>query len=206
VAHPQVLPPGKYLDGTFVASSRGNLPDVPATQPVPRGEGGLDVETEIVKGREKVVHSVRGIAWANEALYVADEPGAAIKVYNPEGRFWMHDRPVGGEAPVHLLSKIDTSSGVTMLYATAHSGVFWTPLQKSPPDTFHFQQCIAAEVVSGIVFGADANLYIAERGNCRIKQFANFIPKPGKGQPTREFDVTYQGRKQHPEFLLYVPG
>jgi hypothetical protein len=206
VPPPKTLPSGNYLEGTFVASSRGNLPDVPPTQPVSDREGGLDVETEIVKGKEKVVHSVRGLAWTPAALYVADEPGMAIKVYDREGRF-LGARPVRGEEkPVHLLAAPDPSSGAPALYLTAKAGVFWTPLSKSEPNALNFQQCIAAKVASGIAFGANACLYVAERDNCRIKQYANFAPKPGKGEPpTREWPVIYERKKQKPEFLLYVP-
>jgi hypothetical protein len=208
VPPPQTLPPGKYLEGTFVACSRKKLPDVPETEPVPCSEGGLDVKIEVVKGKEKVMHSVRGLALTNEVLYVADEPARAIKVYDLLGRFSGHESPVGGEEPVHLLAATDPSSGNPVLYVTAHTGVFWSPLQKGKPDALNFQRCISAKVASGIVLGADPRtLYVGERGNCRIKQYTNFIPKPGNPSATREWDVkSAKGVEQEVEFLLYVPG
>src|SRR5258706_553381 len=64
---------GKFLAGTFVASSNSNL-SKPATTPVasPTGLSYSDVEAK--------KHSVRGVVWANGRLYVADQPAGTVKV------------------------------------------------------------------------------------------------------------------------------
>jgi hypothetical protein len=63
---------GTFLSGTFVASSVGTLSD-PATTPVPQPMG-LQYSAE---GAKK--HSVRGVAWINDALYVVDQPAGRVK-------------------------------------------------------------------------------------------------------------------------------
>jgi hypothetical protein len=106
--------------------------------------------------------------------------------------------PSAAKKTVHLLAPPDQSSGAPALYLTAKAGVFWTPLPKFEPNALNFQQCIA-EMASGIVFGANACLYVAGRDNCRIKQYANFAPKPGKGErPNLEWPVIYERKRQKP--------
>jgi hypothetical protein len=77
---------GTFLDGTFVASACGCLPHIPATTPVPINRGRLDVV--ILSG--KVQNSVRDIVLAGPGtppspllLYVLDEPGNLIRLYDP---------------------------------------------------------------------------------------------------------------------------
>src|SRR5262249_12342860 len=64
---------GNFTPGTFVASSKSLKP---ATTPV-AGPQGLEYSDD---GAKK--HSVRGVVWANGALYVADQPACRIKVYD----------------------------------------------------------------------------------------------------------------------------
>ena len=75
-----------YLDGTFVASQNGTLPDVTvAATDVPAKNGGLAVHISngdegspaaaaAAKGKPKVQNSVRDLAIAGDVLLVCDEP------------------------------------------------------------------------------------------------------------------------------------
>ena len=73
-------PNGKFLPGTLVASSQGSLPEygdrTPLDVPAPLG---LKV---VLDKRGKPRHSVRGIIVHRKHLYVADEAGDAVKVFN----------------------------------------------------------------------------------------------------------------------------
>ena len=62
---------GKFPPGTFAALSVGNLTS--PTTPVP-APAGLEYSGD---GEKK--HSVRGVVWANNALYVTDQPACRIK-------------------------------------------------------------------------------------------------------------------------------
>jgi len=82
-------PNGKFLPGTLVASSQGSLPeygdrtslDVPSPL-------GLKV---VLDKRGKPRHSVRGIVVHRKHLYVADEAGDAVKVFNVQsGELMAH--------------------------------------------------------------------------------------------------------------------
>jgi hypothetical protein len=95
-------PKGKFLPGTLVASSKGSLPeygdrtslDVPSPL-------GLKV---VLDKRGKPRHSVRGIVVHRKHLYVADEAGDAVKVFNVQsGELMAHIAGRALEAPVHLI-------------------------------------------------------------------------------------------------------
>ena len=91
------LPPfGKYLAGTFVASSNGNLSNPPTTPAAnPAGLAYSDVEAK--------KHSVRGVVWANGRLYVADQPAGAVKVYDIAGKHLGQSAKLEDGAPIHLV-------------------------------------------------------------------------------------------------------
>jgi len=84
---------GKFLPGTFVASSNGNLCN-PATPPV-ASPAGLAYSA----GAKK--HSVRGVAWANGRLYVADQPAGTVKVYDISGKYLGQSNKLEAGSPVH---------------------------------------------------------------------------------------------------------
>src|SRR6202030_4031163 len=85
---------GKFLPGTFVASSVGNVSSSTTPVSVPAG---LEYSDE---GEKK--HSVRGVVWVNNALYVVDQPACRIKVYDKNGSFLGQSN--GVESPVNLLA------------------------------------------------------------------------------------------------------
>ena len=190
---------GKFLEGTFVASSTEKLPGVKKeTTPILPGAGGLEVELD--KGGKKVLHSVRGVVWANGALYVADEPGNAIKVYNAEGGFLKPATQL--HTPVHLLAHEDERTGAETLYVTGKRGVFWAPLRKGSPEKLEFPTTPGIEWpgASGMAFGSDGSFYVANRESRQVRRFENFSPNPSDTPiPSVTFEVFPE-----PEFILYV--
>jgi hypothetical protein len=185
---PALPPHQKFLASTFVASANGKLPGVPHTYPIAASDGGLCVEIE----KDKITHSVRGVVWACESLYVADEPGNAVKVYDATGRFQGRSATI--YTPVHLL----VAGG--RLYATAREGVFWTSLDPHSPAKLAFPATanIELEHASGIALGSNRTFYLADRKKSKIYMYANFSPDAPPGVPTT-FDV-----EPEPEFVLYV--
>ena len=101
------FPDGNFLPGTLVASSRGRLPDVgehaPLDVPSPQG---LKVVLD-VHGRPR--HSVRGIIAYRRHLYVADEAGDAVKIFElKSGQFVARIKGKKLAKPVHLILHGDT--------------------------------------------------------------------------------------------------
>src|SRR5437879_10793558 len=48
-------------------------------------------------------HSVRGVAWANGRLYVADQPAGAVKIYDITGKYLGQSNKLEPGSPVHLV-------------------------------------------------------------------------------------------------------
>ncbi len=177
------LPPaGKFLPGTFVASCNGTLCN-PATTPVanPAGLAYSDV------GAKK--HSVRGVAWANGRLYVADQPACTVKIYDITGKYLGVSNKLEAGCPVHLLVR----NG--WLYASGGDQVFSAMLPNSP-DKFVLKPISTVKVKNsgGMAFGNSGNFYVASRTEKTILKFdADF--KPLKFRCELPDD---------PEFLLHV--
>jgi len=171
---------GKFLPGTFVASS---ISLRPSTMPVPSPMG-LEYADD---GAKK--HSIRGIAWAGGALYAADQPASHIKVYNKNGKFLGQSN--GIESPVHLTvwkGKLYVSGGDTI-----HSGKL-----PNPPGNFTLTEVKGLKVKnsSGMAFTPKGKLYVASRTeNCIYKFDADFKPM--------KFTCELP---DNPEFLLHVPS
>jgi hypothetical protein len=190
----QNFPDGTFLPGTLVASSRGKLPEygehAPLDVPPPQGLGVvLDVH-----GRPR--HSVRGIIVHRRHLYVADEAGDAVKIFEIEsGRLSAHIRGKRLSKPVHLVLQ-----GDTLYIGAAGSGsILAYDIPKTVPDGK-----IKARVVidrklkapSGFAIGPDGDLYVAERFEQRVRRFSV------KGEKKGTF---IHGLPDIPEFLVYVP-
>jgi hypothetical protein len=177
---PALPPQGKFLPGTFAASSVGNLSD-PLTTPVPPPAGLLYT----AQGQKK--HSVRGIVWANNALYVADEPAGKVKIYDVTGKFLGQSNQV--ESPVHLVAHQGS------LYVSGANQVLTAKLAKPPAD-FTLSPIPGLQIKNGcgMVFTDSGHFYIASRTeNCILKFDASFKPM--------KFDCTLP---DNPEFLLHV--
>ena len=170
---------GKFSPGTFVASSVSL--DPPST-PVPP-PAGLKYS-----GRGQKKHSVRGVAWANGALYVADQPAGRIKVYDRQGKFLGQSNRV--ETPVHLV----TYKG--SLYVSGGGGLYAAKLP-DPPGDFRFSAVRGVNVKNsgGMTFTDSGHLYLASRTRKRILKFDSEFKQ------IKDFQIHLH---DDPEFLLHV--
>jgi hypothetical protein len=144
-----------YLDGTFVASQDGTLPDIDtAATDVPSINGGLSVNL-VEKGKkdkekEKVQNSVRDVAVVGGVLLVCDEPSQLLRLYAlPAGTYLGSGATLPG-SPTHLTV---TPGG---LYVSAGEQVYWSALGSSPtPSGLCFTSVLTAPSgtkVGGISF------------------------------------------------------
>jgi hypothetical protein len=159
---PAALPAqGRYLPGTFVASSVGNLCDM-ATTAVPAPQG-LEYSAA---GDKK--HSVRGVLWTNGALYVVDQPAGRVKVYGETGKLLGQSNQV--ESPVHLTAQKGT------LYVSGGNEVFTAKLSKPAGDlTLTAIPGLHVKNGGGIAFSESGHIYIASRTENVIHKFdSNF--------------------------------
>jgi NHL repeat len=186
-------PNGKFLPGTLVASSLGKLPEygehTPLDVPAPLG---LRV---VLDKRGKPRHSVRGIIVHKKHLYVADEAGDSVKVFNVKSGELMA-RITGRElkAPVHLILHSET------LYIGASGTGSILALDLSTPPCGELKARVVIDgkldAPSGFAIGSDGDLYVAERKKQRVRRFSS----KGKKKGTFIDDLP-----DMPEFLVYVP-
>ncbi len=185
-------PNGEFLPGTLVASSQGNLPEygdrTPPDVPAPLG---LKV---VIDKRGMPRHSVRGIVVHRKHLYVADEAGDSVKVFNVQSGELMA-RITGEElvAPVHLILHGETlyigSSGTGSILAFNLS----TPLSGELRASVVIDGKLDAP--SGFAVGPDGDFYVAERKKQRVRRFSS----DGKKKGTFIDDLP-----DMPEFLVHV--
>lgn len=190
----KTFPDGNFLPGTLVASSQGRLPEVgdraPRDVPSPQG---LKVVLD-VHGKPR--HSVRGIIVHRKHLYVADEAGDAVKIFEVKsGR--LVARITGGKLtkPVHLILH-----GDTLYIGAAGTGsilAFDIPA-KAPRGKLKARTVIDRKLKapSGFAIGPDGDLYVAERIKQRVRRFS------AKGKKKGTF---IDGLPDMPEFLVHVP-
>ena len=170
---------GNFLPGTFVASSFGNLSEPPTT-PVP-APAGLEYSAQ---GQKK--HSVRGVLWTNNALYVADEPAGKIKIYDANGKLLGQSNKV--ESPVHLVAHQGS------LYVSGANEVLTAKLVKPPGDfTLAPIPGLTIKNGGGMAFTDSGHFYIASRTE-------NYIQKFDAGFKPMKFECTLP---DNPEFLLH---
>jgi hypothetical protein len=189
---------GKYLKGTIVASSIGGLPDVKKlTQhlppDVPTSKGGLDVEPK----QGKVQHSVRGVLTNSGLLYVVDEPGGLVRLYDSSsGQPILNSNPV--TAPVQVLIHDGT------VYVGAGKQVLSSPIPNPasaivPPWTLTPIPALSnlPDSVSGMAFDAQGNFHVAIRQKQEVLKFSpDFSSQtPWAANPLGD----------SPEYLLYIP-
>jgi len=173
---------GEFLSGTFVASSNGNL-SKPATTPVlcPTGLSYADV------GAKK--HSVRGVAWANGRLYVADQPAGTVKIYDITGKYLGQSNKLEPGSPVHLV--VHNGS----LYVSGGNEVLTAKLTR-PAGNFTLLpiQGIRIKNSCGMAFTEEGHFYVASRTE-------NVILKFDSGLKPMRFPCNLP---DNPEFLLHV--
>jgi hypothetical protein len=190
----KTFPDGNFLPGTLVASSQGRLPDVgdraPSNVPSPQG---LKVVLD-VHGKPR--HSVRGIIVHRKHLYVADEAGDAVKIFEMKsGRLVARIKGSKLTKPVHLILH-----GDTLYIGAAGTGsilAFDIPA-KGPRGKLEARTVIDSKLKapSGFAIGPDGDLYVAERFNQRVRRFS------AKGKKKGTF---IEGLPDMPEFLVHVP-
>jgi hypothetical protein len=162
-----------YLDGTFVASQVGSLPDVDVVATnVPPQYGSLDVTfsggagepvtAESSKDKTKVQNSVRDVAIWSGTLLVCDEPAKMIRLYSLNEGTYLGATAVP-DKPTHLAV---TSKG---LFVSAGSQLYWSPLSGLPdPSSLKFSSVLTAPQatdsfsVGGVSFtGSLGSAYVA---------------------------------------------
>ena len=189
------FPNGNFLPGTLVASARGQLPEVgdraPSDVPSPQG---LKVVLD-VHGRPR--HSVRGIIVHRGHLYVADEAGDAVKIFEvASGKLVARIKGKKLRKPVHLILH-----GETLYIGAAGTG---SVLAYDIPERAARGKLKARAVIdgrlkapSGFAIGPDGDLYVAERLEQRVRRFSV------KGKKKGTF---IDGLPDMPEFLVHVPN
>jgi len=188
------FPDGEFLPGTLVASSQGRLPEVgenaPPNVPAPQG---LAVVLD-VHGKPR--HSVRGIIVYRDHLYVADEAGDRVKIFEvASGRLVARIKGRKLTKPVHLILH-----NSTLYIGAAGSGSI---LAFDIPDVIPEGKLKARVVIdgtlrapSGFAIGPDGDLYVAERFDQRVRRYSLDGVKKG---------TFIRGLPDMPEFLLHVP-
>jgi len=187
---------GTFLDATFVASKVGSLPNVPPTPPLAKSQGGLDVTTTGTGASEKVQNSVRDLAIANGILFVVDEPGGCVRMYDPSTGTYQGKSTGALKSPTHLLVQ-----GTTM-YVTAGSDIWSSPLPTdSSKPTLDFTSIFSTTLgaVAGLAFdqASPPNSYVAIRTSNppQILICDSQLQNP----------TTFTTCSDSPEFVLYVP-
>jgi hypothetical protein len=187
------FPDGNFLPGTLVASSQGQLPEVgdraPKDVPSPQG---LKV---VLDEHGKPQHSVRGIIVHREHLYVADEAGDAVKIFEvASGQLVAQIEGTKLTKPVHLILHDDTlyigAAGTGSILAFDIPGT--TPQGKLEPRAVIEGKLHAP---SGFAIGPDGDFYVAERLKQRVRRFSATGKKKG---------TFIDGLPDMPEFLLHV--
>ncbi|MET0442189.1 MAG: hypothetical protein ABWY07_13810 [Burkholderiales bacterium] len=186
-------PDGNFLPGTLVASSRGHLPEVgdraPLDVPSPQGLGVLlDLH-----GRPR--HSVRGIIVHRQHLYVADEAGNAVKIFEiASGRLVARLKGSKLTKPVHLILH-----GETLYIGAAGTGsiLAYDIPDEAPDGKLKTRVVIDGKLKapSGFAIGPDGDLYVAERFDQRVRRFSL------KGKKKGTF---IDGLPDMPEFLVHI--
>ena len=188
------FPDGNFLPGTLVASSQGHLPEVGDSPPlnVPAPQGLKVVLDEHGKPR----HSVRGIIVHRAHLYVADEAGDAVKIFEVKtGRLVARIKGRRLTKPVHLILH-----GDTLYIGAAGSGsilAFDIPA-KAPQGKLKARTIIDVKLnaPSGFAIGPDGDVDVAERLKQRVQRFS------AKGKKKDTFIAVLPDM---PEFLVHVP-
>jgi hypothetical protein len=187
-----------------------NPPDTPAPA--------ADAAGAEKKGTQKVQNSVRGVVVSNGVLYVADEGGNAVRMYDPVTGIPWGSTTVSG--PVHLLVQdgiLYVTSGDSVWYGPCvaapanppappsqnqFSGGPVPPPYPAPPSGYTNSVTLTLSDLglnlpkgsgpSGITFDTSGNLYVALRKTSEIYEF---VPNPATDdqQPTPPFVPVTKG-------------
>ena len=134
----------------------------------------------VLDRRGKPRHSVRGVVVHRKHLYVADEAGDAVKVFNVQsGELMAHITGRALIAPVHLVLHGET----LYIGASGTGSILALDLTSTSP-----KGELKAHVVidgkldspSGFAVGPDSDLYVAERKKQRVRRFSSKGKKRGR--------------------------
>jgi hypothetical protein len=190
---------GSFLDATFVASKNGKLPNVPPTPPLEHGQGSLDVSFSGTGKDQKVQNSVRDVLLAEGVLFVVDEPGNCVRMYNPTTGTYLGNSTGALDSPTHLL----LDPGATTLYVSAGKQIWSSPLPTSTTKpSLNFESIFTTKLgnIAGMAFdqASPVNSYIAIRtGTPQILMASATFQNPS---------AFIESLPDAPEFLRYVPG
>ena len=141
-------------------------------------------------------HSVRGIVVHRKHLYVADEAGDVVKVFEvASGRLvaWIRGKHV--RKPVHLFLH-----GETLYIGAAGTGsiLAYDIPKKAPREKLKARVVVdeRLKAPSGFAVGPDGDLYVAERFSQRVRRFSLEGKKKG---------TFIDNLPDMPEFLVHVP-
>jgi hypothetical protein len=141
-------------------------------------------------------HSVRGIVVHRKHLYVADEAGDAVKVFNVQsGELLAHITGRMLKAPVHLILHRET----LYIGASGTGSILALDLTSTPPSGEIKARAVIEgklDAPSGFAVGPDGDLYVAERKKLRVRRFSSDGKKKG---------TFINNLPDMPEFLVYVP-
>jgi hypothetical protein len=229
-----------FLTSTFVPTAIVGA-EIPQQITVDPSWGGLtpvfsssEAEPDDAKKKKKlkVQNSVRGVVCYNNVLYVADEGGSAVRMYDPGTGV-----PLGSTAvssPVHLVQQngvLYVTSGNTVLYGNCvtapatlpalptsdqFSGMAAPPPYPAPPSAYTNSVTLTLQDLglnlpsgfgpSGLAFDSSGNLYVAGRLS---NQIYGYSPATGVNPPSPfvpfSTNPIFSGLPDQPEFLLWVP-
>jgi hypothetical protein len=198
-----------YLDGAYVASQVGNLPDVKVSATnVSSDNGGLSVHIK----DNKVQNSVRDIAVFQGVLFVCDEPSALIGLYSLTDGSYLGASPALPANPTHLALQ---NGG---LYVSAGSKLYWAALSTPPTAALIFQAVLAIPStlndtsIGGISFDSSGNVYVAfQNGTGTVGTGDILLYSVQQSSPqsppvfTTDPIVYASNLPDTPEFVLYLP-
>ncbi len=201
------LPPGTFLQGTFIACSCGNLPGVGITTTEVPLDAGLAVEIQ----DGKVTHSVRGVVWANHFLYVADEPAQVVKVYDPNGRYLAKSCVIAPAGNVPVFTPVHLTFRDGVLYAPSGNTIFWAKLDPQRPTDFVFRSVTwprdldpskkgPIQGAAGLAWGVEGEAYLADRTAKQVWKLSGLA-----GGNVASLDYFIDHLHDNPEFVLYPP-
>jgi hypothetical protein len=191
------VPSTSYMQGTFVAAESDALPDISVNASVAVAQP-LGLAVEIANG--KMSNSVRGLAYWNGALLVADEVAGMVKAYSVANGSLIAAM-IGLDSPVHLLTNastlyVSTKQGVMQVALPAEIS-FTTPLNPSAYITSKMMSDAGAKSVAGMCFGPDPSsgsqtMFVADRTGNAVYYLSGTSLKP-----------FIQNLTDSPEFIVY---
>jgi hypothetical protein len=146
-----------FLNGTYVASQIGVLPNVDSqTTVVDHAHGGLAASLD---SDGKVKNSVRDVAIANGMLFVCDEPEKVVNFYSLVDGSYLGSSNVLADSPTHLAISnggLYVSAGATLYWgslpSTSSTSIALTAITPTPPSS--------GLKIGGISFDDASNVYV----------------------------------------------